>query len=100
VTKHVLHFLYVLYLLPSAADLLPQGPSFRTVRDLISNLGQWSAPPKRGQCVASGDAIVEIYTTGLSFGATVGILIGYFALFMSVTYFVVYRSSKKRGSTL
>jgi hypothetical protein len=50
--------------------------------------------------VASGDAIVEMYTTGLSFGAVVGILLGYFALFMSVTYFVVYRSSKKRGSTL
>jgi preprotein translocase subunit YajC len=50
--------------------------------------------------VASGDAIVEMYTSGLSFGAVVGILLGYFVLFMSVTYFVVYRSSKKRGSTL
>mgnify|MGYP001810804029 FL=1 len=88
----------LLLLLPS--DLLPQGRAFNQVRGLISNLGRASTPSKPGHCVASGDAIVEMYTSGLSFGAVVGILLGYFALFMSVTYFVVYRSSKKRGSTL
>lgn len=84
----------------SAADLLPKGESFRQVRDLINNLGQWSTTSKRGQCVASGDAVVEMYTSGLSFGAVVGILLGYFCLFMSVTYIVVWRSSKKHGPSL
>lgn len=79
---------------------MPQDSSFNTVRNLISNLGRFSTPAKPGQCVASGDAIVEMYTSGLSFGEIVGILFAYFFLFMSVTYFVVYRSSKRHGPSL
>lgn len=63
---------------------------------MISNLGRFS----NGKCVASGDAVVAMYTSGLSFGDVVGILLAYFILFLTVTYYVVWRSSKRRGSTL
>lgn len=67
---------------------------------MITDLGRFSTPSRRGECVASGDAIVEMYTDGLSFGSVVGILLAYFILFMSVTYFVVWRSSKRHGPSL
>jgi hypothetical protein len=67
---------------------------------MITDLGRFSTPSQRGQCVASGDAIVEMYTSQLSFGSTVGILLAYFVLFMAVTYFVVWRSSKRHGPSL
>jgi len=86
--------LRVLGLIP---DLLPQGGNFNQVRAMMNNLGQYST---NRQCVASGNAVVDMYTTGLSFGAVVGILFGYFVLFLSVTYWVVYRSSKRRGPSL
>jgi hypothetical protein len=67
------------------------------VRSSLSNLASISTGR---QCVASGDAVVNMYTVGLSFGATVGILLGYFLLFMAVTYYVVWKYSKQRGPTL
>jgi len=81
----------------AAADLLPQGGQFNQVRTMINGLGRFST---NNQCVASGDAVVDMYTTGLSFGETVGILLGYFMLFIAATYWVVYRSSKRRGPSL
>lgn len=81
----------------AAADLLPQGPNFSMVRTSLANLAGIST---NRQCVASGNAVINMYTSGLSFGAVVGILLGYFVLFMGVTYAVVWRSSKRRGPTL
>lgn len=82
------------------ADLLPKSASFNQVRTLITDLGRFSTPSQRGQCVASGDAIVEMYTDGLTFAQVVGILLAYFVLFMSVTYYVVWRSGKRHGPSL
>lgn len=89
--------LRVLGLIP---DLLPKSASFNQVRTLITDLGRFSTPSQRGQCVASGDAIVEMYTDGLTFAQVVGILLAYFVLFMSVTYWVVLRSGKRHGPSL
>lgn len=90
------------YLLPFfspllSTDLLPSGAQFNQVRTLISNLGRFST---NNQCVASGDAVVDMYTSGLSNGKVVGILLGYFFLFMTVTYLVVLKSSRKSGPSL
>lgn len=75
------------------AELLPQTPRLRVITQSLSNLGPRSTG---GQCVASGDAIVDMYTTGLSVASTVGILVGYFVVLMTATYVVVWRSSKTK----
>jgi hypothetical protein len=80
-----------------ATDLMPQTSNTAMVRNSLNNLAGLST---NRQCVASGNAVVDMYTTGLTFGDTVGILLGYFVLFMGVTYYVVWKSSKRRGPTL
>jgi hypothetical protein len=44
--------------------------------------------------VASGNAIVEMYTMGLRYWPIVGILIGFYVLFLVATYLVVKRSAR------
>lgn len=72
--------------------LTGQQRQLEMIVDSMDNLGRFSG----GRCVASGDAIVHMFTMGLSFGEIVAILIGYFLLFLGVTYLVVARSSKKQ----
>jgi hypothetical protein len=78
------------YLFVSAA-LIPSTSSFNVLRTNLNNLGRLSTG---GQCVASGNAIVEMYTMGLGYWPIVGILIGFYVLFLIATYLVVKRSAR------
>lgn len=44
--------------------------------------------------MVSGNAIVGMYTTGLPYWPIVGILIGFYVLFLAATYLVVKRSAR------
>eukprot|EP00775_Hariotina_reticulata_P011714 gene11714-11859_t len=74
-------------------ELLPTTGNFKVIKSSLNNLGPRST---NGQCVASGDAIVAMYTSDLTIGEIVAILGGYFLLLMTLTYFVVWRSSKTK----
>jgi hypothetical protein len=76
-----------------STELLPNDAAFNTVRNNINSLGRIS---RGGQCIASGNEIVSMYTQGLSVAATVGILIGYYVLFLAATFWVVARSAKRK----
>ncbi|KAF6258116.1 hypothetical protein COO60DRAFT_1520342 [Scenedesmus sp. NREL 46B-D3] len=71
--------------------LIPQTSAFDVLRNNLGNLGRLSTG---GRCVASGDAIVEMYTMGLDYWPIVGILIGFYVLFLLATYLVVKRSAR------
>lgn len=71
--------------------LIPRTSSFNLLRTNLDNLGRISTG---GQCVASGNAIVEMYTMGLGYWPIVGILIGFYVLFLAATYVVVKRSAR------
>lgn len=75
----------------SSAALIPRTSSFNVLRTNLDNLGRVSTG---GQCVASGNAIVEMYTMGLGYWPIVGILIGFYVLFLAATYLVVKRSAR------
>lgn len=72
--------------------LTGQERQLELITDSLDDLGRFSG----GHCVASGDAIVSMYTMGLTYSQIVGILVGYFILFLGITYLVVARSSKKQ----
>jgi hypothetical protein len=76
-----------------AAELLPTTGNFKVIKSSLNNLGPRS---NNGQCVASGDAIVAMYTSDLTLGEIIAILAGYLLLLMALTYFVVWRSSKTK----
>jgi hypothetical protein len=76
---------------PRSAALIPQTASFNILRNNLNSLGRLSTG---GQCVASGNAIVEMYTMGLGYWPIVGILIGFYMLFLVATYLVVKRSAR------
>ena len=75
----------------NSAALIPRTSSFNLLRTNLDNLGRISTG---GQCVASGNAIVEMYTMGLGYWPIVGILIGFYVLFLAATYLVVKRSAR------
>eukprot|EP00882_Tetradesmus_deserticola_P008255 GHRQ01008705.1.p1 GENE.GHRQ01008705.1~~GHRQ01008705.1.p1 ORF type:complete len:649 (+),score=233.14 GHRQ01008705.1:624-2570(+) len=71
--------------------LIPRTSAFDLLRNNLDNLGRLSTD---GRCVASGNAIVEMYTMGLGYWQIVGILIGFYVLFLVAAYLVVKRSAR------
>ncbi|KAF8072475.1 abcG12 [Scenedesmus sp. PABB004] len=78
-------------LIPS---LLPDDPAYALIRSNINSLGRIS---RGGRCVASGDAIVAMYTQGIPYAGVVGVLLGYYVLFLAATYAVVARSARAKS---
>eukprot|EP00878_Enallax_costatus_P012559 GHUV01013117.1.p1 GENE.GHUV01013117.1~~GHUV01013117.1.p1 ORF type:complete len:585 (+),score=193.17 GHUV01013117.1:274-2028(+) len=83
-------------LLPRAPTSGPVTAQERQLNLITSNLDNLASFSTNRQCIASGNAVVEMYTAGLTFAQIVGILIGYLVLFMTATYLVVAKSAKKQ----
>lgn len=85
------------------AELLPRPPTSGPVSQqqrqlglITRNLDNLSSFSTNNECIASGDAVVDMYCAGLTFAQIVGILIGYLVLFMVITYLVVRKSAQKQ----
>lgn len=62
----------------------------RMVKHQVDNLGDG--------CIASGNAVLAMYTQHLSFGAIFMLLLGYYSLTLIITYLVALRKAKKAVS--
>eukprot|EP00878_Enallax_costatus_P008135 GHUV01008507.1.p1 GENE.GHUV01008507.1~~GHUV01008507.1.p1 ORF type:complete len:595 (+),score=137.00 GHUV01008507.1:227-2011(+) len=71
-------------LLPTSSVLL------RQIKQQIDNLGDG--------CIASGNAVVSMYTQELPYGATFSMLLGYYSVTLVITYLIAVRKAKKAAS--
>ncbi|KAF6257910.1 hypothetical protein COO60DRAFT_1701618 [Scenedesmus sp. NREL 46B-D3] len=69
-------------------DLIPDAGSLRLIKQGLSRLGP--------NCIASGDAVIAMNMQPLPYVASVFILLGYFALLLGLTYFGIWRISKRK----
>jgi hypothetical protein len=70
------------------ADLIPDTGGLRIIKQGLSRLGP--------NCIASGDAVIAMNMQPVPYAASVFILLGYFALLLGLTYFGIWRISKRK----
>jgi hypothetical protein len=71
------------------ADLIPDTGALRIIKQGLSRLGP--------NCVASGDAVIAMNMQPVPYVASVFILFGYFTLLLGLTYFGIWRISKRKS---
>ncbi|WIA13694.1 hypothetical protein OEZ85_007251 [Tetradesmus obliquus] len=69
-------------------DLVPDTGSLRLLKQGLSRLGP--------TCIASGDAVIAMNMTPLPYAASIFILLGYFVLLLGLTYWGIWRISKRK----
>lgn len=69
-------------------DLVPDTGSLRLLKQGLSRLGP--------TCIASGDAVIAMNMTPLPYAASIFVLLGYFVLLLGLTYWGIWRISKRK----
>jgi hypothetical protein len=71
------------------ADLIPDTGGLRLIKQGLSRLGPG--------CIASGDAVIAMNMQPTPYAASVFILLGYFVLLLGLTYFGIWRISRRKA---
>jgi hypothetical protein len=67
---------------------VPNTGSLRLIKQGLNRLGP--------NCIASGDAVIDMNMQPLPYVASIFILLGYFVLLLGFTYFGIWRISKRK----